>query len=41
MKSETYFLDKKIRKITKKKEKEREKQKFRYLDNVMTKMASL
>ena len=41
MKSETYLLDKKIRKITKKKEKEREKQKLRYLDNVMTKMASL
>ena len=42
MKSKIYLLDKKIGKMTKKKRKEknREKQKFRYSDNVMTKMAS-
>ena len=42
MKSKIYLLDKKIGKMTKKKgkEKNREKQKFRYSDNVMTKMAS-
>ena len=38
MKSEIYLLDKKIRKMTKK---IREKQKFPYSNNVMTKMASL
>ena len=38
MKSEIYLLDKKIRKMTKK---IREKQKFRYSNNVITKMASL
>ena len=35
MKSETYLLDKKIGKMIKK---IREKQKFQYSDNVMTKM---
>ena len=38
MKSEIYLLNKKIGKMTKN---TREKQKFRYPDNVMTKMASL
>ena len=38
MKSEIYLLNKKIGKMTKK---IREKQKFWYPDNVMTKMASL
>ena len=38
MKSDIYLLDKKIRKMTKK---IREKQKFRYSNNVMTNMASL
>ena len=42
MKSKIYLLDKKIGKMAKKKRKEknREKRKFRYSDNVMTKMAS-
>ena len=35
MKSEIYLLDKKIEKVTKK---SREKQKFQYPDNVMTKI---
>ena len=38
MKSEIYLLDKETGKMTKK---EREKQKFRYPNNVMAKMASL